>query len=67
MDGRPTFRVEMKQTFGKGHLSQQYEITRGDNDQFENTSLADSLTLKSQEELFELSSLLQHILDTTNP
>jgi hypothetical protein len=67
MDAKPTFRVEMKQTFGRGHLSQQYEVTRSSDDQFDNKSLADSLTIESRDELFELAALLQHILDTTNP
>jgi hypothetical protein len=67
VDNEPTFRVEMNQTFGRGHLSQRYEITRSSESQFENASLMCNLEIHSREELFELAALLQHILDTTNP
>jgi hypothetical protein len=65
MDEKPTFRIELTQTFGRGVLQQEYLITRPGDQRDE--AYYGSLLVASREELQELQSLLQHILDTTNP
>jgi hypothetical protein len=64
MSKSPAFRLELTQSFGRGHLTQHFVVSRPGG-QFDKTT--DELNVYSREELQELIDLLQSGIDRTVP